>query len=78
MNRIEELKKIALNYAKEFQKDNINLNFNEQLNNAEWYIVMRLSQIYYNLITKVITREQAKEQQHETFEYVRNNNDFFE
>lgn len=78
MNRIEELKKIALNYAKEFQKNNINLNFNENLSNAEWYIVMRLSQIYYNLITNVITRDQAIEQQHNTFEYVRNNNNFFE
>lgn len=36
MNRVEQLKEMALNYAKTFEKtDEINLDFKEKLNNAE-------------------------------------------
>lgn len=78
MNKIEKLKQIALDYAKDFQKnDNIVLEFEENLNNAEWYIVLRLSQIYYNLLEEIISKEQAKQQQADTFSYVKNHIELF-
>lgn len=78
MNKIEKLKQIALDYAKDFQKnDNIILEFEENLNNAEWYIVLRLSQIYYNVLEKIISKEEAKQQQIDTFSYVKNNIELF-
>lgn len=78
MNRVEQLKEMALNYAKTFEKtDEINLDFKETLNNAEWYIVLQLAQIYYNLIKKIITRQKAIEQQRNVFAFVNNNKSFF-
>lgn len=78
MNKIEKLKQIALDYAKDFQKNNnIVLEFEENLNNAEWYIVLQLSQIYYNWLEKRISKEQAKQQQIDTFSYVKNHIELF-
>lgn len=59
------------------KNDNIVLEFEENLNNAEWYIVLRLSQIYYNLLEEIISKEQAKQQQVDTFSYVKNNIELF-
>ena len=74
-----KLKLKAVDYAKEFLKTgDIRLNLSENLNNKEWYIVVRLSQVYYNLMVKTITRDEAKKEQAEIFNFVKENKHYFE
>ena len=41
----------------------------DKYNSQQWYLIERLANIYYNLINKSITREEAKQQQALEFEF---------
>ena len=67
----EEIKNKALEYAKRFCNDNFELlkSDMDKYNAQQWYLIERLANIYYNLINKTITREEAKQQQALEFEF---------
>lgn len=76
--KVDRLKNIALAYAKEFHESNdMTLNFDEDLTNIEWYIVTQLAQIYYNVLEKYITKDEAIDQQRKVFDFVRSNREIF-
>lgn len=76
--KVDRLKNIAYAYAKEFYESNdMTLNFDEDLTNVEWYIVTQLAQIYYNVLKKYITKNEAVDQQRKVFDYVRSNQKIF-
>lgn len=68
---VEEIKNKAVEYAKRFSQDNFELlkSDMEKYDAKQWYLIERLANIYYNLINKSITREEAKEQQALEFEF---------
>lgn len=67
---VEEIKNKALEYAKRFCQDNFELlkSDMDKYNSQQWYLIEKLADIYYNLINKTITREEAKQQQALEFE----------
>lgn len=67
----EEIKNKALEYAKRFCQDNFELlkSDMDKYDAKQWYLIERLANIYYNLINKSITREEAKQQQALEFEF---------
>ena len=67
----EEIKNKALEYAKRFCQDNFELlkSDMDKYNSQQWYLIERLANIYYNLINKTITREEAKQQQALEFDF---------
>lgn len=71
MISVEEIKNKALEYAKRFCQDNFELlkTDMDKYNAQQWYLIEKLANIYYNLINKTITREEAKEQQLLEFEF---------
>ena len=71
MISVEEIKNKALEYAKRFCQDNFELlkSDMDKYNSQQWYLIERLANIYYNLINKSITREEAKQQQALEFEF---------
>ena len=71
MIEFEEIKNKALEYAKRFCQDNFELlkSDMDKYNSQQWYLIERLANIYYNLINKTITREEAKQQQALEFEF---------
>lgn len=77
---INQLKNKAAEYAKQFvETENFDLNLTE--NNytpAEWFLIGMLSQVYYNLLKDVYTREQAKDEQIKIINFVYNNQQMFE
>lgn len=68
---VEEIKMKGLEYANRFCADNYDFIEEDKLkyNCKEWYLIIDLAQIYYNLKTNIITREEAKEQQKKSFEF---------
>lgn len=71
MISVEEIKNKALEYAKRFCQDNFELLKSDidKYNAQQWYLIERLANIYYNLINKTITREEAKQKQALEFEF---------
>lgn len=77
---VEKIKNDAVEYAKKYVKEET-VEFdlkNKKYSVQEWYLVMTLAQIYYNLMQGHITRENAKEEQKKAFEVVKNHFDIFE
>ena len=77
---IEELKNKAVELAKEF-KENEKCLANFELQNysvPEWWVLVNLAQVYYNLMTGKITREQAQEGQNKAIKFVQQNAHIFE
>lgn len=77
---IEKLKNQAVIYARQLAEDETApFDFaGEDYTVQEWYLVITLAQIYYNLIKKIYTREEAKQKQVEAFEFVKQHYDIFE
>ena len=77
---IEKVKNQAVIYARKFAEDETApFDFaGEDYTVQEWYLVITLAQIYYNLIKKIYTREEAKQKQKQAFEFVRENEHLFE
>ena len=77
---IEELKNKAVDLAKEF-KENEECLSNLELQKytvPEWWVLVNLAQVYYNLMTGKITREQAQEEQNKAIKFVQQNAHIFE
>lgn len=77
---VEKIKNDAVEFAKKYVKEET-VEFdlkNKKYSVQEWYLVMTLAQIYYNLMQGHITRENAKEEQKKAFEVVKNHFDIFE
>jgi hypothetical protein len=77
---IEELKNKAVELAKEF-KENEKCLANFELQNysvPEWWVLVNLAQVYYNLMTGKITREQAQEEQNKVIKFVQQNAHIFQ
>lgn len=77
---VEKIKNDAVEFAKKYVKEEtVEFNLkNKKYSVQEWYLVMTLAQIYYNLMQGHITRENAKEEQKKAFEVVKNHFDIFE
>ena len=77
--KTEEIKQKAVELAKEFTNDkNYMFKLNEQtMTPQEWYILVRLAQVYYNVMQNIYTREQAVQEQKQIFEFVRDNYNIF-
>lgn len=68
MNK-EKIKNTALKFARQFEKSkDCDFSFSNDLCPAEWYAVLMLTQIYYNVFVNLITKEQAQEQQRVVFD----------
>lgn len=66
---VEKIKNDAVEFAKKYVKEET-VEFdlkNKKYSVQEWYLVMTLAQIYYNLMQGHITRENAKEEQKKSF-----------
>lgn len=76
----EQIKNQAVIYARKFAEDETApFDFaGEDYTVQEWYLVITLAQIYYNLIKNIYTREEAKQKQIEAFEFVKQHYDIFE
>ena len=77
---IDDLKNKAVSYAKEFKETGqIDIKFKEnEYSQEEWYLILGLSQVYYNLMQGVYTREKAIEEQKKTFAFIKDNKLYFE
>lgn len=77
---VEKIKNDAVEYAKKYvREETVEFDLkNKKYSVQEWYLVMTLAQIYYNLMQGHITRENAKEEQKKAFEVVKNHFDIFE
>ena len=77
---IQEVKNKAVELAKEF-KENEKYLSNLELQNytiTEWWLLINLAQVYYNLMTGKFTREQAQEGQNKAIKFVQEHADIFE
>lgn len=77
---IQEMKNKAVELAKEFKEDE-NCLSNLELQNytiPEWWLLISLAQVYYNLMTGKFTREQAREEQNKAIKFVQEHEDIFE
>lgn len=77
---IEELKNKAVELAKEFKQNEKCLSSLELQNYTipEWWLLINLAQVYYNLMTGRFTREQAQEGQNKAIKFVQENAYIFE
>lgn len=77
---VEKIKNDAVEYAKKYvREETVEFDLkNKKYSVQEWYLVMTLAQIYYNLMQGHITRENAKEEQKKAFDLVKNHFDIFE
>ena len=76
---INEIKEKGLKYAKEFKDTgSFAIEENLSLTPAEWFAVMQLAEIYYNVFTGITTRKDAIEQQKNVFNLIENHSDIFE
>ena len=74
------MKNKAVELAKEF-KENEECLSNLELQNytiPEWWLLISLAQVYYNLMTGRFTREQAQEGQNKAIKFVQENAYIFE
>ena len=77
---IEELKNKAVELAKEFKQNEKCLSSLELQNYTipEWWLLINLAQVYYNLMTGRFTREQAQEEQNKEIKFVQEHAYIFE
>lgn len=77
---IEELKNKAVELAKEFKQNEKSLANLEMQNYTipEWWLLIKLAQVYYNLMTGKFTREQAQEGQNKAIKFVQEHAYIFE
>lgn len=77
---IEKLKNKAVELAKEFKENEKCISKLEVQNYTipEWWLLIGLAQVYYNLMTGKITREQAQEEQNKVIKFVQEHEDIFE
>ena len=77
---IEAVKEKAVFYAKEFKETGqLDIKFkNNEHSHEEWYLIVALSQVYYNLMQGIYTREKAKEEQKRAFNFEKENKSYFE
>ena len=77
---IQEMKNKAVELAKEFKENEKCLSSLELQNYTipEWWLLIKLAQVYYNLMTGMFTREQAQEGQNKAIKFVQENAYIFE
>ena len=77
---IQEIKNKAVELAKEFKQNEKSLANLEMQNYTipEWWLLIKLAQVYYNLMTGMFTREQAREEQNKAIKFVQEHEDIFE
>lgn len=64
-----KIKNTALEFARQFERTkDCDFDISKDFCPAEWYAVMMLTQIYYNVFINLITKEQAQEQQRVVFD----------
>jgi len=77
---ISQIKKTAADLAKrcynekQFEIENTNVTNSA----SEWYLIVMLANIYYNVFAGLYTRAQAQAAQRERIEFVRDNPQMFE
>ena len=77
---IDSIKNKALDLAKRFKENEecfSDMDF-EGKTVQEWYLITTLAQVYYNVMDRKITREQATQQQKQAFDIVSNHPELFE
>lgn len=77
---IDSIKNQALDLAKQFKENEecfSGMDFDGKTV-QEWYLIITLAQVYYNLMQGKITREQAIQQQKQAFDIVSNYPELFE
>lgn len=76
---IEELKNKAVKLAKEFKQNEKSLENLEMQNYTvpEWWLLIKLAQVYYNFMTGKFTREQAQEEQNKEIKFVQEHANIF-
>ena len=77
---VEKIKNDAVEFAKKYVKEET-VEFdlkNKKYSVQEWYLVMTLAQVYYNLMTGKFTREQAQEGQNKAIKFVQKHAYIFE
>ena len=77
---IQEMKNKAVEFAKEFKEDEkclSNLEF-QNYTISEWWLLINLAQVYYNLMTGKCTREQAQDGQNKAIKFVQEHAYIFE
>ena len=63
------IKDTAVKFARQFERTkDCDFDISKDFCPAEWYAVMMLTQIYYNVFINLITKEQAQEQQKVVFD----------
>ena len=63
------IKDTAVKFARQFEKSrDCDFDISKDFCPAEWYAVLMLTQIYYNVFINLITKEQAQEQQRVVFD----------
>lgn len=77
---IAQIKKTAAHLAKRCYNDEQYEIENTSITSSasEWYLIVMLANIYYNVFAGLYTRAQAVQKQKEQFELVRNNPQMFE
>lgn len=76
---LNEIKTTAADLAKRgYESGELSLE-NESITNsaAEWYLIIQLANIYYNVFAGIYTKEQAKAAQRDRIEFVRDNQHIF-
>lgn len=76
---IEDLKNKAVELAKEFKQNEKSLENLEMQNYTvpEWWLLIKLAQVYYNFMTGMFTREQAQEGQNKAIKFVQEHANIF-
>ena len=77
---IEELKNKAVDLAKEFKENEKCLSSLaiQKFSVPEWWLLVNLAQVYYNLMTGKFTRQEAQEAQIKAIKFVQEHADIFE
>ena len=74
-----EIKNEGLKYAKElYNTGNLNIDTEANCTAAEWFAIMSLGNIYFNVLDGKITREKAQEQQKKVFNLIAEHSEIFE
>lgn len=76
---LNEIKTTAADLAKRgYESGNFSLENKNITNSAgEWYLIVQLANIYYNVFVGIYTKEQAKAAQRDRIEFVRDNQHIF-
>ena len=74
-----EIKNEGLKYAKElYNTGNLNIDTEANCTAAEWFAIMDLANIYFNVLDGKITREEAQGQQKKVFDLIAEHSRIFE